>query len=169
MSKIISPDGHIGTLDYIKSIWVARHLCIALAKGEIKNQSSMNITGIFLNIIQSLIGLAIYWIVFGLAIGIDTGEIPYPIFVLHGIFIWHYFSATTGYCSNCFIINQNLIEKLYFPRNISSLTYSKSQLSHLAIVFSLERRFMWEISINLMLQCVIESCSHQVIHRSLMS
>ena len=116
MPKIISPDGHIGTLDYLKSIWASRHLAITLAKGEIKNQSSMNITGIFLNIIQSLIGLAVYWIVFGVAIGIDTGEIPYPIFVLPGIFIWHYFSAITGYCSNCFIINQNLICKLYFPR-----------------------------------------------------
>ena len=114
--KIISPDGHIGTLDYLKSIWKSRHLTVALAKGEIKNQSSLNITGIFLNIIQSLIGLAVYWIVFGVAIGIDTGEIPYPIFVLPGIFIWHYFSAITGYCSNCFILNQNLIGKLYFPR-----------------------------------------------------
>ena len=114
--KIISPDGHIGTLEYLKSIWESRHLTIALAKGEIKNQSALNISGIFLNIIQSLIGLAVYWIVFGVAIGIDTGEIPYPIFVLPGIFIWHYFSAITGYCSNCFIINQNLISKLYFPR-----------------------------------------------------
>ncbi|MBQ4009281.1 MAG: hypothetical protein II604_01095, partial [Bacteroidales bacterium] len=86
MTKIISPDGHIGTLDYLKSIWASRHLAITLAKGEVKNQSSMNITGIFLNIIQSLIGLAIYWIVFGVAIGIDTGEIPYPVFVLPGIF-----------------------------------------------------------------------------------
>lgn len=116
MTKIISPDGHIGTLDYLKSIWASRHLAITLAKGEVKNQSSMNITGIFLNIIQSLIGLAIYWIVFGVAIGIDTGEIPYPVFVLPGIFIWHYFSAITGYCSNCFLLSQNLIDKLYFPR-----------------------------------------------------
>ena len=114
--KIISPDGHIGTLDYLKSIWRSRHLTVALAKGEIKNQSSLNITGIFLNIIQSLIGLAVYWVVFGIAIGIDTGEIPYPIFVLPGIFIWHYFSAITGYCSNCFILSQNFIGKLYFPR-----------------------------------------------------
>ena len=116
MPKIISQNGHIGTLDYLKSIWTSRHLIFALTKGEIKNQSSMNITGIFLNIIQSLIGLAVYWIVFGVAIGIDTGEIPYPVFVLPGIFIWHYFSAITGYCSNCFILSQNLIEKLYFPR-----------------------------------------------------
>lgn len=114
--KIISPDGHIGTLDYLKSIWKSRHLTVALAKGEIKNQSALNISGIFLNIIQSLIGLAVYWVVFGIAIGIDTGEIPYPVFVLPGIFIWHYFSAITGYCSNCLILNQNLIGKLYFPR-----------------------------------------------------
>lgn len=116
MPKIISTDGHIGTLEYLKSIWKSRHLAIALAKGEIKNQSSMNITGIFLNIIQSLIGLAIYWIVFDVAIGINTAPIPYPVFVLPGIFIWHYFSAITGYCSNCFILNQMIIEKLYFPR-----------------------------------------------------
>lgn len=116
MTKHISPDGHIGTLEYLKAIWNFRHLTHSLAKGEIKNQSSLNITGIFLNIIQSLIGLAVYWIVFGIAIGIDTGDIPYPIFVLPGIFIWHYFSAITGYCSNCFILSQNFISKLYFPR-----------------------------------------------------
>ena len=116
MTKLISPDGHISTSDYLKSIWESRHLAAALAKGEIKNQSSLNVTGIFLNIIQSLIGLAVYWIVFGVAIGIYTGGIPYPIFVLPGIFIWHYFSAITGYCSNCFILTQIIIDKLYFPR-----------------------------------------------------
>ena len=118
MTKIISPNGHIGTIEYLKSIWKSRHLTVALAKGEIKNQSSLNVTGIFLNIIQSLIGLAVYWIVFGIALNIKikTGEIPYPIFVLPGIFIWHYFSAITGYCSNCFILSQNFIGKLYFPR-----------------------------------------------------
>ncbi len=137
MPKIISPDGHIGTLDYLKSIWSARHLAIALAKGEIKNQSSMNITGIFLNIIQSLIGLAVYWIVFGVAIGINTGEIPYPVFVLPGIFIWHYFSAITGYCSNCFIFNQNLIEKLYFPRICIPLSKILVGLVDFAIGFAL--------------------------------
>lgn len=116
MSKIISPNGHISTREYLKSIWNFRHLTFALAKGEIKNQSSLNVTGIFLNIIQTLIGLAVYWVVFGIAIGIDTGDIPYPIFALPGLFIWHYFSSITGYCSNCFLLNQNIVGKLYFPR-----------------------------------------------------
>ena len=137
MPKIISPDGHIGTLDYLKSIWKAKHLTFALAKGETQNQSSMNITGIFLNIIQSLIGLAVYWIVFGVAIGIDTGDTPYPIFVLPGIFIWHYFSATTGYCSNCFINNQNLISKLYFPRICVPLSKALVGLIDFIIGFAL--------------------------------
>lgn len=116
MSRIISPKGKISVSEYINSIWKYRHLTMALAQGEIKNQSSLNITGIFLNIIQTLIGLAVYWIVFGIAIGINTGDIPYPLFVLPGIFIWHFFSDITGYCSNCLFANQNLISKLYFPR-----------------------------------------------------
>ena len=137
MTRIISPNGHISTLDYLKSIGASSHLTAALAKGEIKNQSSLNITGIFLNIIQSLIGLAVYWIVFGIAIGINTDEIPYPIFVLPGIFIWHYFSATTGYCSNCLILNQNLIGKLYFPRICIPLSKAMVGLVDFSIGFAL--------------------------------
>lgn len=116
MSRIISPNGKISVCEYLRSIWKYRHLTIALAKGEIKNLSALNVSGIFLNIIQTIIGLFVYWIVFGIAIGIDTGDIPYPLFVLPGIFVWHFFSDITGYCSNCLVANQNLIAKLYFPR-----------------------------------------------------
>ena len=46
---------------------------------------------------------------------IDSGEIPYPVFVLAGLLPWGYFAAGVSGAANSLIGNSNLITKVYFP------------------------------------------------------
>lgn len=114
--KTISPNTKIGILSYIRMIWDYRFFSHSLAIGEIKNKYARNVTGLFLSVIQTLIGLAVYWLIFGMAIKIDTGDIPYPVFALPGIIIWQYFSYLVGNSSGALTNSEHLINKLYFPR-----------------------------------------------------
>ncbi|MDD2634972.1 MAG: ABC transporter permease [Bacteroidales bacterium] len=114
--KQINPKNKMSLYSYLKLIWDYRYFSHSLAIGEIKNKYARNVTGIFLSIIQTLIGLAVYWLIFGIAIKIDTGDIPYPVFALPGIIIWQYFSFLVGNSSGALTDSEHLINKLYFPR-----------------------------------------------------
>lgn len=122
MKKIITNKSQISFTEYIKTILNYRFFAFSLAQGEIKNKYARNFTGYFLSIIQTLIGLSVYWLIFGIAIGIDTGSIPYPVFVLPGIISWQYFSSIVGNSSGSLLGSANLINKLYFPRIILPLS-----------------------------------------------
>lgn len=121
--KIISPKNKISLISYLKLIWDYRFFSKSLAIGEIKNKYARTVTGVFLSVIQTLIGLAVYWLIFGIAIKIDTGDIPYPVFALPGIIIWQYFSYFIGSSSGALLGSEHLINKLYFPR--INLTFAK--------------------------------------------
>lgn len=116
MKKTIEANSKMSIFSYLKLIWDYRFFSHSLAIGEIKNKYAKTYTGIFLSLIQSLIGLSVYWLIFGIAIKIDTGNIPYPVFALPGIIIWQFFSYLVGTSSGALINSEHLIQKLYFPR-----------------------------------------------------
>lgn len=114
--KIIVPNEKISMLRYLKMIWDYRNLTQSLAIGEIRDKYARTYTGVFLSFIQTAIGLAVYYVIFGLGLQVKTGNIPYPMFVLPGLMIWQYFSYLTGSAGGTLSQAQNLITKLYFPR-----------------------------------------------------
>jgi lipopolysaccharide transport system permease protein len=116
MKKTIEANSKMSIFSYLKLIWDYRFFSHSLAIGEIKNKYAKTYTGIFLSLIQSLIGLSVYWLIFGIAIKIETGNIPYPVFALPGIIIWQFFSYLVGTSSRALINSEHLIQKLYFPR-----------------------------------------------------
>lgn len=121
--KVIEPKNKISLGAYFRLMWDYRFFSKSLAVGEIKNKYARTFTGIFLSVIQTLIGLAVYWLIFGVAIKIDTGDIPYPVFALPGIIVWQFFSYLVGSSSGALIDSEHIINKLYFPR--INLTFAK--------------------------------------------
>jgi len=116
MKKIISPTSNISLISYIKLIWKYRFFSRSLAIGKIKNKYAKMISGLLFMVIQMLIGLCVYWLVFGIAIGINTNNIPYPIFALPGILAWHLFSNIIGTSSGALTNYQHIINKFYLPK-----------------------------------------------------
>jgi lipopolysaccharide transport system permease protein len=114
--KLITPKNKISPGAYLRLIWDYRYFSHSLAVGEIKNKYARTFTGFFLSVIQTLIGLAVYWLIFGIAIKIDTGNIPYPVFAMPGIIVWQFFSYLVGNSSGALTNSEHLINKLYFPR-----------------------------------------------------
>ena len=137
MKKTIEANSKMSIFSYLKLIWDYRFFSHSLAIGEIKNKYAKTYTGIFLSLIQSLIGLSVYWLIFGIAIKIETGNIPYPVFALPGIIIWQFFSYLVGTSSGALINSEHLIQKLYFPRINLTLTKVLPGLVDLAAGFIL--------------------------------
>jgi lipopolysaccharide transport system permease protein len=68
-------------------------------------------------------------------VGIESGDIPYPILVFAALMPWTFFQESASDAVNSVVSNTSLIKKIYFPREIFPLTAVATKLVELAINF----------------------------------
>jgi len=110
--------------DYLKSIWAYRSLILSFAIRDIRVKYAQTYLGILWSILQSVIGVGIVTFFFGFIIKINTGDIPYFLYVFPGMASWYFFSFLVGYVGSSMQQSQHLIQKVYFPRLIVPLSQS---------------------------------------------
>ena len=66
-------------------------------------------------------------------VGIDSGEIPYPILVFTALMPWMLFQDATSEGVSSIVQNSTLIRKIYFPREVFPLTAVLTKLIEFAI------------------------------------
>jgi len=110
--------------DYLKSIWAYRSLILSFAIRDIRVKYAQTYLGILWSILQSVIGVGIVTFFFGYIIKINTGDIPYFLYVFPGMASWYFFSFLVGYVGSSMQQSQHLIQKVYFPRLIVPLSQS---------------------------------------------
>lgn len=99
-----------------------KDLFLVLAWRDIRVRYAQTFLGLLWAFIQPLATLLIFTLIFGRAIKVDTGEIPYPIYALSGMLSWSYFSYVLSQSSTSIIGAQEMVKKIYFPRLIIPLS-----------------------------------------------
>jgi lipopolysaccharide transport system permease protein len=67
-------------------------------------------------ILQPLLTMLVFTVIFGKLARIPSDGVPYPVFSLAALVPWTYFSAALSGASNSLISDKNLVTKVYFPR-----------------------------------------------------
>ena len=116
-----------------KEIWRYRDLLILFVKRDITTVYKQTILGPLWFFIQPLFTSIIFTLVFNNLGNIQTGGIPPMLFNLAGITAWNYFRECLNNTSNTFSRNQNLFGKVYFPRVITPLSITVSNLMKFGI------------------------------------
>src|SRR5438270_13610067 len=111
---VIGPSGGWRALD-LRGRWRFRELVFFLALRDITVRYKQTALGIAWVLLQPLLAMGIFSIVFG-ARGLTTNGVPYPLFVVSGLVPWFYFSNATSGASGSVVGNTQLISKVYFPR-----------------------------------------------------
>lgn len=131
----ITPKNRLLNLNF-KEIWSYRDLLLLLVKRDVVTYYKQTILGPLWYIIQPLITSVIFTIIFNGIGDITVNESISPfLFNLAGITIWNYFSECIKNTSNTFTKNQNLFNKVYFPRVIMPLSVVISNLIKFFIQF----------------------------------
>ncbi|OJJ17936.1 phosphate ABC transporter permease [marine bacterium AO1-C] len=107
---------------YLKEIWAYRGLLWTLTYRDLRIRYAQTYLGFIWLILQPLTTLLIFSLVFGIAIKVDTGGIPYPVFAFAGLFAWNYFSGLVSQGGESILNAQGLITKVYFPKIILPLS-----------------------------------------------
>ena len=116
-----------------KEIRDFRDLFFFLVWRDIKVLYAQTILGFFWAILQPLIQIIIYTIVFGKVARLDTDGIPYFLFSSVAIIPWTYMQSAMTQSSQSLVQGQGMLGKVYFPRLIFPISPVLARLVDFAI------------------------------------
>jgi|ERR1043166_618818 lipopolysaccharide transport system permease protein len=100
----------------LADIWAYRELLYFLTWRDIKVRYKQTLMGVAWVIVQPLLMMLIFTVVFTKFAHVETGEMPYPVFAYSGLLVWTFFSTAVISGTNSLISNTSLVTKVYFPR-----------------------------------------------------
>jgi lipopolysaccharide transport system permease protein len=118
--RSITPDS--GSRLNLKELVAYKDLFFVLAMRDLKVRYAQTFLGLFWALLQPLFTLLIFTLIFGKAIKVDTGDIPYAVFALCGMSAWSYFAFVMNQSGTSIVGAQEMIKKIYFPRLIIPLS-----------------------------------------------
>ena len=121
----------------LTDLWSYRELLYFLILRDVKVRYKQTLLGVLWVIIQPLLMILIFTLLFGRLAGLQTrtGGIPYPIFACAGLLPWTFFATAITNSSNSLVGNAQLITKIYFPRLIIPAAAVAAGLVDLALAF----------------------------------
>ena len=100
----------------LRELWDYRELLYFLAWRDVKVRYKQTMLGAAWAVIQPVIAMIVFSIVFGTLAGVPSDDVPYPIFVYAGLLPWQFFASTMNTAANSLVGNRPLVTKIYFPR-----------------------------------------------------
>lgn len=125
----------VGTLLF--EFWASRELLWSLAWRQVILRYKQTALGILWTIIQPLIAMVIFAIVFGRYAKLPNDGIPYPLFAYSALVFWGLFSEGVTRASDSLVGNEKLITKVYFSRIVIPFSATLSALVDFVISFIL--------------------------------
>ncbi len=97
-------------------LWRYRELLYFMAWRDIIVRYKQTAIGASWAVIQPLINMIIFTLIFGILAKIPSDGVPYPVFAYAGLLPWTFFSQVLTRGGNSVVGSSNLITKIYFPR-----------------------------------------------------
>jgi lipopolysaccharide transport system permease protein len=131
---IIEPPGSWEGLG-LGDLWRYRELIYFLTWRDVKVRYKQTALGATWAILQPVLTMLIFSIIFGQLAQLPSEGIPYPIFTYTALLPWQLFAFALGNSSNSLVGSQNLVSKVYFPRLVIPIASVLPGLVDFAISF----------------------------------
>lgn len=103
-------------MNIVKKIYNYRELLKTNVKKEIRGRYKNSILGVLWSFLNPLLQLVVYSVIFGALL--SGGDKTYPIYICVALIPWTYFTTAITQSAFTIIGNANIIQKVYFPREI---------------------------------------------------
>lgn len=121
-------------LTLAKNLYDYRELMAVLAWKNVTLRYKQAYLGIAWAVVKPLTLMLIFTLVRSF-VGIDSGNIPYPLLTFAALLPWVFFQEAASEGVSSIVGNANLIKKIYFPREIFPITAVITKLVELGISF----------------------------------
>jgi len=120
-------------LNHVRELTRYRELLYRLTLREIKVRYKQSLIGIAWAVLQPLLMMLIFTLVFSVLMTMPTDDIPYPIFSYCALLPWTFFATSLNSASQSVVSNAPLIKKIYFPRELFPISSILSAFVDFAI------------------------------------
>jgi lipopolysaccharide transport system permease protein len=121
----------------LSELWQFRELFYFFVWRDVKVRYAQSVLGVGWAIVQPLVPMILFTIVFGRVAQISSDGIPYALFSFTALVPWTYFANAVSDSGGSLVKEVNMLGKIYFPRLILPLTSVLGRLIDLAISFAL--------------------------------
>jgi len=116
-----------------RELWAFRELLYFLAWRDVKVRYKQTLIGVIWAVLQPLLTMLVFTVLFGRIAKIPSDGVPYPIFVYIGLLPWQYFASVLTKSTNSMVGSAQMIKKIYFPRLIMPASTAFAALLDLLI------------------------------------
>ena len=135
-ATVIEP-GRGGLAGALAECWRHRELLFFLAWRDISVRYKQTLLGISWAVLQPVVTMLVFTLIFNRMAGIESGEIPYPVFCFAGLLPWLLFQNALTQSSASIVTESRLLTKVYFPRLLVPLAAVMASLVDFSISFVL--------------------------------
>jgi lipopolysaccharide transport system permease protein len=121
----------------LRELWNYRELLSSFMWRDVKIRYKQTALGFLWAILQPLLMMLIFSVVFGRLARLPSDGVPYPLFVLAALLPWTLFAEGITRSTSSMITNAHIMTKVYFPRLIMPLSGILSPLVDFVFSFSI--------------------------------
>jgi lipopolysaccharide transport system permease protein len=119
----------------LRDLWFYRELIYFMTWRDIKVRYKQAVLGISWAILQPLLTMVIFSIIFGNLAKLPSEGLAYPLFSFAGLLPWDLFAMALQRSSTSLVSNANLLTKVYFPRLVIPFSSILAALVDFALAF----------------------------------
>jgi len=131
---ILEPQGRWPRLR-LHDLWEYRDLLYFLVWRDVKVRYKQTVLGAAWAILQPVLATVVFSVFFGRLAKVPSDGFPYPVFAYVAILPWQLFSFCLAESASSLVSNQNLIQKVYFPRLVIPLATVLTGLVDFGVAF----------------------------------
>lgn len=120
-------------LERIKEIYAYREMIVSLVKRDLKGRYKGSALGFFWTFLNPLLQLCVYTLVFSTIM--RSGIEDYYLFLFVALIPWIFFSTSLSGGANCILAQQDMVKKIYFPREVLPVSFVTSQFVNMLLSF----------------------------------
>ncbi len=120
-------------IERIREIYAYRAMIASLVKRDLKGRYKGSALGFLWTFLNPLLQLAVYTMVFSVIM--RSGIKDYYLFLFVALIPWIFFSTSLTGGASCIMMQQDMVKKIYFPREVLPVAYVTSQFVNMLFSF----------------------------------
>lgn len=117
----------------IKELWDYREMIISLVKRDLKSRYKGSVLGFLWMFLNPLLQLCVYTAVFSIIM--KAGIEKFYLFLFVALVPWIFFSMCLSGGTTVIFAQQDMVKKIYFPRQVLPISFATSQFINMLLSF----------------------------------
>ena len=119
----------------LRDLWAYRNLLYFLCWRDIKVRYKQTLLGASWALLQPVLNMIIFTVIFGNLAHLKSDGVPYPVFSYTALLPWTFFAYAMTQSANSLVNSSYLVSKVYLPRLIIPIASAMAGLVDFALAF----------------------------------